>query len=167
MGRHSQQPARLYLVGGAVLIDLGLRATTLDVDFVAEADDPRALEELEDAIRHLKDEMDINVEPASPADFLPIPSTALGQSRYVDRFGSLSVYYYHLPSLVISKAARALERDLDDVERLVRSGEVAWSDVEETWRGMRASRSGWLRHEPAEIEKRLALLRERLGIGAD
>ena len=153
---------RFYLVGGVVLIDLRLRETTLDVDFVADADEAEALAELEQAIRRLKDELDINVEPASPADFLPIPPSVLARSRYVDRFGPVSVYYYDIPSLVIAKAARALERDLDDVERLVHAGEVEWREVEETWREVRASPTGWLRYEPDEVERRLDLLRRRL-----
>jgi hypothetical protein len=166
LGRATRRAARLYLVGGAVVIDLGLRPATLDIDFVAEADDPQALDDLEHAIRRLRDELDINVEPASPADFLPIPRSLLQRSRYIGRFGALSVYYYDIyydiPSLVIAKAARALERDLDDVERLVRSGEVEWSEVEETWQTIRASPTGWLRYEPDEVEQRLDMLRDRL-----
>jgi hypothetical protein len=146
-----------------VLIDLGLRPTTIDIDFVAEADDPRALDELEQAIRQLKNELDLSVEPASPADFLPIPRSALDHSRFVETFGSLSVYYYDLASLVVAKAARGLERDLDDGERLVRAGEVTWNEVEERWRQIKSSPRGWLRHEPDEVEQRLDVLRTRLG----
>ena len=163
LGRRTRRPVRFYLVGGGVLIDLGLRATTIDIDFVAEADDPRAIDELEEGIRHLKNELDVSVEPASPADFLPIPSTALGRSRFVGTFGSLSVYYYDLASLVVAKAARGLERDLDDAERLVRAGQVAWEEVEEMWHQVKASPRGWLRHEPEEVEQRLNVLRGRLG----
>jgi hypothetical protein len=153
---------RLYLVGGSVLIDLGLRGTTLDVDYVADADDPAALADLEQLIRSLKNELDINVEPASPADFLPIPRSILERSRYVGRHGNLDVYYYHLPSLVISKAARGLEQDVADAERLLRAGEVAWTDVEATWEEIRTSPTGWLRYEPDEIGRRLDALRQRL-----
>ncbi|HKG26080.1 MAG TPA: DUF6036 family nucleotidyltransferase [Thermomicrobiales bacterium] len=153
---------RLYLVGGSVLIDLGLRGTTLHFDYVADADDPAALTDLEQSIRTLKNELDINVEQASPGDFLPIPRSVLDRSRYVGRHGKLDVYYYHLPSLVISKAARGLEQDLSDAERLIRAGEVEWADVETTWHEIRASPVGWLRHEPEEIERRLDELRQRL-----
>ena len=145
-----------------MVIDLGLRATTLDVDYVADADDPRALPELEQAIRALKDELDINVEPAGPADFLPVPRSVLARSRFVAQHGTVAVYYYHLPTQVIAKAARGLEQDLADAEQLVRAGEVAWPDVEETWREIRASPTGWLRYEPDEVERRLGVLRERL-----
>jgi len=78
----------------------------------------------------LKNELDINVEPASPADFIPVPDSALSQSRYVGQFGRVSVYYYHLPSLVIAKVARGLEQDFDDAERFVRSGEISWDEID-------------------------------------
>jgi hypothetical protein len=164
LGRRLRRPVRFYLVGGRVGIDLGLRPATFDVDYVAEADDPAALDELERAIRELKNELDVNVESASPADFLPIPAWALGRSRFVERHGRLDVYYYHLPSQVIAKAARGLEQDFDDAERLVRAGEVEWSDVGATWQEIGSSPTGWLRHEPEDVEKRPGLMRQRLGL---
>jgi hypothetical protein len=145
------------------MVDLGLRGSTLDIDYVAAGDDPVALEELERAIRGLKEELDVNVEPASPADFLPIPRSVLDRSRFVGRHGTVDVYYYHLPTLVVAKAARGFELDLADAEQLVRTGEVGWSDVEATWQEIRSSPTGWLRHEPDEIEQRLQVLRHRLG----
>jgi hypothetical protein len=84
-----------------VLIGLDLRGTTLGIDYIADADDPSALTDLERLIRVLKNELDVNVEPASPADFLPTPRSVFGRSRYVGRHGQLDVYYYHLPSLVL------------------------------------------------------------------
>ena len=146
------------------MVRLGLRGSTLDIDYVAASDDPTALVDLEQAIRRLKDELDVNVEPASPADFLPIPSSVLDRSRFVERHGKVDVYYYHLPSLVIAKAARGLELDLADAETLIRAGEVDWGDVEATWREIRSSPTGWLRYEPDEIEQRLGLLRRRLSL---
>ena len=166
LGGRLRRPVRFYLVGGSVLIDLGLRPLTLDIDYVAAADDPSALADLELAIRALKNELDVNVEPASPADFLPIPPSVLDRSRYIGRHGPLSVYYYHLPSLVVAKAARGFEQDLADAERLVRAGEVDWQEVEDTWREVRASPTGWLRYEPDEVERRVALLRQRLGFSS-
>jgi hypothetical protein len=157
---------RLYLVGGSVMIDLGLRAATLDIDYVAQSDDPAALVELEHAIRALKDELDLNIEPASPADYLPIPAGALEWSRYVGQHGKVSVYYYDLASQVIAKAARGLEQDLADAEQLVRTGQVAWSEVQARWEQVRASPTGWLRYEPAEVDDRLRLLGNRLGHGS-
>jgi hypothetical protein len=162
LGRRLRRPIRLYLVGGSVLIDLGLRGSTVDIDYVAAADDPADLDELETVIRVLKNELDVIIERANPAILLPIPRTVLERSRYVGREGRLEIYYYHLPSQIIAKVARGLEQDFADAERLMTAGEVAWVDVEATWREIRASRTDWIRYEPEEIEQRLDLLRSRL-----
>jgi type II secretory pathway component PulJ len=148
------------------MIDLGLRGATLDIAYVASADDPADLAELETLIRTLKNELDVNVEPASPGDFLPVPRSVLERSRYVGRQGRLETYYDHLPTQVIAKVARGLEQDFNDAERLITAGEVTWPDVEATWQEIKASRTGWLRYEPEEIEQRLKLLRQRLDAGS-
>ncbi|CAA9525271.1 MAG: hypothetical protein AVDCRST_MAG73-445 [uncultured Thermomicrobiales bacterium] len=152
LGRRLRLPIRFYLVGGSVVIDLGLREATLDIDYVAEADDPRAMVELERAIRELKDELDVNIEPASPADFLPVPASVLGRSRFVGQHGRVAVYHYHPPTLVIAKVARGLEQDF------------ALGGHLETWRETVASPTGWLRHDPAAVARRLDVLRQRLGV---
>ena len=130
--------------------------------YVADADEPAALGELEMAIRQLKNELDVNVVPVGPADFLPIPRSVLERSRYIGRYGRLDVYYFDLPSQIIAKAARGLEQDFADAESLLRSGEVTWDAVEARWREIRSSPTGWLRYEPAEVDERLRLLRQRL-----
>jgi hypothetical protein len=109
LGRRLRRPTRFYLVDGSVLIDLRLRPTTLDIAHAAEADEPIALSELEEAIRSLRQQLDLNIEPASPADFLPVPASALSQSQFVRQHGPLSVYYYLLPTHVIAKVARGSE----------------------------------------------------------
>jgi hypothetical protein len=74
----------------------------------------------------------------------------------------VDVYYYHLASLVIAKAARSFEQDLDDADQLVRTGEVTWDEIMATWAEMRQRPTGWLRYEPDDVERRLELLRRRL-----
>ncbi|MGH2461227.1 MAG: DUF6036 family nucleotidyltransferase [Chloroflexota bacterium] len=162
LGRRLSFPIRLYLVGGSIIVDLGLRAATLDLGYVVDADDTRALEDFERLIPVLKNELQINVEPASPADFIPVPANVLARSPYVRSYGKVSVYYYDLPSVVISKVARGAERDLADIESLVQTGAVTWQKVEDTWQEMRKSPRGWLRHDPAEIERKLQKVRQRL-----
>lgn len=153
LGRRLRHPIRLYLVGGTVIVDLGLREATLDVDYVVQADDIRALEEFESLIPELKNGLHINAVPASPADFLPVPADVLARSTYVRSYGNVHVYYYDLPSTIISKAARGAERDLADVESLIRAGAVTWDEVETRWQEIRTSRRGWLRYTPQEIDR--------------
>jgi hypothetical protein len=151
-------------VGGSVVIDLGLRQSTLDIHYVADADDATALSDLETAVRDLKIELYVKVNPASRADFLPIPRSALGSSRYVGRFGRLDAYYYDLPSQIIAKAARG---DLSDAERLLEAGVVSWEAVEAQWADVRSSPTGWIRYEPSEIDERLEVLRRRFTSASD
>jgi hypothetical protein len=103
IGRRLRRPVRLYLVGGTIVVDRGLRADTFDVDFVARADDPAALDEFERLVPILKDELQTNLEPASPGDFIPVPSNVLDRAQYVRSYGQLTVYHYDLPTTIISK----------------------------------------------------------------
>lgn len=162
LGRRLRRPVRMYLVGGAIVVDRGLRQSTVDVDFVADADDPLALDDFERQIVSLKNELQTNIEPASPGDFIPVPPNVLDRAKYMRSYGQLAVYHYDLATTVISKVARGTDRDLFDVEALVRSGAVGWTDVEATWQEIRASARGWLRHSPGEVERGLAEMRERL-----
>lgn len=162
LGRRLRLPIRLYLVGGSVIVDMGLREATLDVDYVAQSDDPLALEEFERLLPQLKNELGINVEPASPADFIPVPRDVLDRSTYVRSYGNVHVYYYDLPSTIISKAARGAERDFNDIEAVIRAGALSWDDVENRWEEIRVSPRGWLRYSPDRIDQRLRVLRDRL-----
>jgi hypothetical protein len=162
LARTVRSPLRFYLVGGSVLVDLGLRTATLDVDYVARADDPRALSDFERQLPVLKEQLDINVEPASPTDFMPVAANALDRSRYIRSYGRVAVYHYHYASLALAKVARAAERDLGDVELLMRTGVVSWEDVERAWADARSQETGWLRHTPAQVEERMVAMRRRL-----
>jgi hypothetical protein len=104
------------LVRGAIAVDLGLGSSTLDIDYVVQADDPAAIDEFEQLMPTLKNELRVNSELASPADFLTVPPNVLERARFVRTYGNVSLYYYDLPSTVISKIARGAERDLTDVE---------------------------------------------------
>ncbi|MCZ7683003.1 MAG: hypothetical protein M5U28_31025 [Sandaracinaceae bacterium] len=53
--------------GGATAITYGWRELTIDIDLRLDPEPPGAFE----AIARLKDELDVNVELASPMDFLP------------------------------------------------------------------------------------------------
>src|SRR5437764_106550 len=101
LGRTLRRPIRLYLVGGTVLVDLDLRAATVEVDYVVRADDPEALVDVERSIPRLKEQLNLNVEPASPEDFMPMPRGALEQSSFVRMYGTVAVYHDHLPGLVL------------------------------------------------------------------
>jgi hypothetical protein len=59
--------ARLYFTGGATAVVLGWRTSTIDVDIHIVPDDDRLLR----ALPELKKDLEINVELACPAHFIP------------------------------------------------------------------------------------------------
>ena len=64
---------------------LGWRETTIDVDIRLEPEDDAILR----ALPRLKDELRLNVELASPADFIPLPSGWQERSPFLYRFPSI------------------------------------------------------------------------------
>lgn len=130
-GQLSQQPGRLYLAGGAELVHGGLRgegATTVDIDLRMDVGDESAAETL---IRQLMRQLSINVELASPADFIPLPSDWQTRSPFVGRYGNTDVFYFDYYALALSKIARGTSRDLSDVLLLAQNGLIQ-RDVLET-----------------------------------
>jgi hypothetical protein len=163
LGHELRHRVNLYL-GGTILVDKGLRKATLGIDYVVRAESPEALDEFERLIPRLKNRLNVNAEPASPADFMPVRRGALEHARFVRRYGQVTVFYYDRPSVVLSKVARGSQRDLADIELLVCSGMVRWDEVEAAWAGVRSRETGWLRHTPEDVERHLELVRDRLGL---
>ncbi len=67
LGRIAREETTLYLTGGATAVLEGWRASTVDVDIRLEPDSDALLRR----IAQLKEELDVNVELASPPDFIP------------------------------------------------------------------------------------------------
>jgi hypothetical protein len=109
-----------YLAGGGTAVLLGWRETTidLDVEFDPEQD------ELLRALPRIKDELSINVELASPRDFIPLPAGWEERSPSVGREGKLTFKHFDLVSQALSKLERGHARDLDDVRAMLDRGLV-------------------------------------------
>jgi hypothetical protein len=69
LGRAAQIEGRVYLTGGATAVLHGRRASTIDVDIKVLPDQDELLRELP----RLKEQLNLNVELASPSDFIPVP----------------------------------------------------------------------------------------------
>ena len=51
-------------------------------------------------------------------------------ARYVDRYGSLDVFYFDFYSIALSKIARGNNRDIADVKLLVQKGVIALDELD-------------------------------------
>ena len=85
IGRGSKQAARVYLVGGATAVLLGWRETTIDVDvkIVPESD------EILRKLPQLKEDLSLNIELASPDDFVPALPGWEERSSYIGKEGGI------------------------------------------------------------------------------
>src|SRR3990170_3622189 len=115
LGRAADADCACYFTGGATAVLLGWRGSTIDVDIrlVPESDT------LLRAIQRIKEELQINVELASPDDFIPVPAGWEGRSVFVTREGRVSFYHFDPYSQALGKLERAHDQDLGDVRAVV------------------------------------------------
>jgi hypothetical protein len=116
MGRKTKGSGRIYLTGGATALLHGWRPMTVDVDIKADPEPSGFFE----SIASIKDELSLNVELASPSDFIPELPQWRERSLFVSRHGLLDFYHYDPYSQALSKLERGHSRDLADVEAMLR-----------------------------------------------
>lgn len=117
LGRVVPPGTRMYLTGGATAVLEGWRESTADIDVRFEPDSDAALRR----ISELKEELAVNVELASPLDFLPALPGWQDRSRFRLREGNLEVFDFDPYSQALSKLERGFELDMKDVRAMVES----------------------------------------------
>jgi hypothetical protein len=120
LGAQAQKDVAVHFTGGATAVLQGWRMTTIDVDIVVVPEDDRLLRALPD----IKEELEINVELVSPADFIPVPSGWEDRGVYVGREGRASFYHFDLYAQALAKVERGHRQDRDDVDSMVAAGVV-------------------------------------------
>jgi hypothetical protein len=116
LGLEARRDTKLYLTGGASAVLRGWRLSTLDIDVRLE---PEA-DELLLAIARLKDQLDLNIELASPTDFIPELPGWRERSPFVLREGRIDVHHFDFYSQALSKIERGFAHDLQDVDAMLR-----------------------------------------------
>lgn len=118
LARSARIPARLYFTGGATAVLLGWRASTIDVDIHIVPDDDRLLR----ALPELKESLELNVELACPAHFIPELAGWRERSLFIAQEGELGFFHYDLYAQALAKIERGHTLDLADVEQMFRRG---------------------------------------------
>jgi hypothetical protein len=136
LGDEAEKDVRLYFTGGATAVLYGWRPSTVDVDVKLEPESDRLFR----ALPRIKEKLEINVELASPDQFIPELPGWQERSVFIAREGRLSFYHYDFYAQALSKIQRGHSRDLTDVRQMIDRGLV---DREE------------LRRQFEEIEPRL------------
>jgi hypothetical protein len=134
LGTRLRAPHTLYLIGGSSAVLVGWRPSTRDVDVRPEPDSDELLRAIDD----LKHELDINVELASPLDFLPELDGWRDRSPFVGTWGPLQVRHLDFRLQALAKLERGLETDLDDVRSMLERDLVSAAELHDGFSAMRA-----------------------------
>jgi hypothetical protein len=111
-------PGKIYLTGSASAVLFGWRNTTVDVDLKLEPEPAGIF----DATHDLKDKLDINIELASPDQFIsPLPGWQ-ERSRHIANYNHIQFYHFDFYSQALSKIERGHDRDLKDVAAMLKLG---------------------------------------------
>ncbi|MEO1133728.1 MAG: DUF6036 family nucleotidyltransferase [Cyanobacteria bacterium J06639_1] len=114
LGREARGSGCVYFTGGASALLVGWRKATVDVDLRLDPE-PQGIFQ---AISKLKRELNINIELASPQDFLPPLPGWRERSVFIGQRDQVAFYHYDFTAQALSKLSRGYERDINDVKAM-------------------------------------------------
>jgi hypothetical protein len=120
VGAEADQEVDVYFTGGATAVLVGWREATIDVDVLVVPENDALLR----ALARIKDSLAINVEFASPLDFIPVPSGWEMRSPSIRRERNASFFHFDPYAQALAKAERGHEQDFTDVAALIEHGFV-------------------------------------------
>ena len=121
----ARSSGKVYFTGGATALLLGFRDQTIDIDLKLDPEPEGAFE----AIAELKNRLDLNVELASPDDFIPAAADWRERSRHITSIGRLQFFHYDLSLQALAKLERGHAQDLEDVASFLRGGYVTPNEL--------------------------------------
>jgi len=125
LAREATQETDIFVVGGTSAVLVGWRETTIDVDLVMRPESDAMLR----AIPALKERLHINVELASPDQFIPVPPGWEDRSPPIQRIGRVTIRHYDFCAQALSKLERGHARDVSDVHAMLDRGLVTATDL--------------------------------------
>ena len=120
LGAEAKKPAHVYFTGGATAVLLGWRSSTIDVDIRIFPESDRLLR----VLPILKERLEINVELACPADFIPELRGWKDRGLFVSQEGKLLFFHYDLYAQALAKIERSHAQDIADVGEMLRTGRI-------------------------------------------
>lgn len=157
LGACATTPTRIFLTGGATAVLIGWRESTVDVDIKIVPDS----DELLRAVPALKEALDLNIELASPADFIPPPPDWESQSPFVAREGRIDFHHFDFRAQALAKIERGHAHDLQDVDELIRRGLVEPARLREYFERIKPDLYRYPALNPAELERRVSAWADR------
>jgi hypothetical protein len=125
LARASREPTTVYLVGGTTAVEYGWRTTTIDIDLLLEPE----RDEVVRAASDIKNRLQVNLEFASPLDFLPPLPGWQDRSPFVAQLGELTVRHFDPYSQALAKLERGFDQDRRDVAAMFERGLIEGSEL--------------------------------------
>lgn len=114
----ARSPGRVYLTGGTSAVLVGWRNSTNDSDLKFDPEPAGIFE----AIPKLKQDLDINIEMASPDQFIPIVPGWEERSVFILEKNRVEFFHYDFYSQALAKLERSHLRDICDVSEMAKAG---------------------------------------------
>src|SRR5688572_19911514 len=114
LGERLTQQTRVFLVGGATAVLLGWRSSTIDIDLKIIPDSDESLQ----LFSIIKDRLDVNIELASPDDFIPALPGWEERSTFIAQLAKVTFLHYDFYAQALAKLERGHASDLSDVKHL-------------------------------------------------
>jgi hypothetical protein len=115
LGEAADAEARVYFTGGVTAVLHGWRSSTIDVDMKVIPDRDRLFR----ALPELKERLSINIELASPDDFIPVRAGWEDRSPFIARGSRVSFHHFDLEAQALAKIERGHAQDMADVAAML------------------------------------------------
>ena len=147
----ARSPGKVYLTGGATALLLGFREQTIDIDLKLDPEPEGAFE----AIAALKNRLNLNVELASPDDFIPAPGDWRERSRHIASISGVEFFHYDFSMQALAKLERGHGQDLEDVASLARGGYVTKEELKSRFAQIEPKLLRYPALDPQEFRKKV------------
>jgi hypothetical protein len=147
----ARSPGKVYFTGGATALLLGFREQTIDIDLKLDPEPAGAFE----AIAGLKNRLDVNVELASPDDFIPRGKDWRERSRPIASIGRVEFFHYDFSLQALAKLERGHAQDLQDAASFVDGGYVSLDDLKNRFVQIEPDLLRYPAVDPQQFKKKL------------
>jgi hypothetical protein len=156
LGSAVKSKGTAYLSGGGCAVIYGWRETTIDVDLHFDPEPVFLFE----AIRDLKQQLDMNIELAWPMHFIPAPAGWRERCIFIGQYGHLTYYHCDFYAQALAKIERHHSHDAKDVQAMLNLGLVEKSRL---WQAFDSIVPGLLRFPALNEERFRDKMRTALG----
>jgi hypothetical protein len=151
IGARATSPGTIYLTGGSTALLLGIRDQTIDIDIKLDPEPGGVFE----AIAALKESLQLNVELASPDQFIPPLPGWKERSPHVATTGKVEFRQYDLYSQALAKIERGHEQDLADARAFLSKGVISAAELKRLFDAVRPDMVRYPAIDAADFERTL------------